>query len=452
MNHNDVMKLVNSIERDLPVDQWTHRGVQIWPLMRFEIFRQSEKRIFDGANGWSGIFIKFPPALRSFLDALKVCLVRPSVFLNLFGKTQVLVASHSSFQKYAYSGKIFDPYADRNILEEREAGHKTQKWEFNGLCPLNLSGSLLGFPWALFFYPLKIISRLRDKTLGTNLNHPAFLEMAKKIGTDPAQKMQSSVMASANTISLVSKFLVPILKWKSVKKLLVTAYYSEPQMSLILAARHLGIPSIDLQHGVQARDHKAYGSWKKIPLDGFGILPDQFAVWSNVEMQIQKEWSLSPIQKPGALMIGPSPLVLLKKLGANDPIPEWLSQLRLQNSKIALLSVQPTVDFVSFLKESPRVSDYFWLIRLHPRMKGEISKIAAALAEIPNLQFEVVKSTSETLFPLLETCDMHVTGYSTVATEASWFGKKTMTIHPFGPQCFPELVDAGFLSPWETGF
>ena len=85
-------------------------------------------------------------------------------------------------------------------------------------------------------------------------------------------------------------------------------------------------------------------------------------------------------------------------------------------------------------------------------MKGEISKIAAALAEIPNLQFEVVKSTSETLFPLLETCDMHVTGYSTVATEASWFGKKTMTIHPFGPQCFPELVDAGFLSPWETGF
>jgi hypothetical protein len=445
------MGRVNALEQRFPVDTWKYQGVDLWPLIRFEIFRMQGKGL-DASSGWQGWMARLPQAVRSSLDALRLLMLRPQLVKFFWGRCDALVASHSAYQKYSFAGKILDPYADRLILENQELGLKTHKWEFNGIAPFNLKGSYLGFPSALVFYPLKTAARLKFRFSRRGEVLPAFVALHGNLGQDlSTDALEKSVLQSVFVIRLVSQVLKKILTLKGVKKVYVTAYYSEPQMALLLAARELGIPTVDLQHGVQARAHKAYGSWSKVPPEGYNVLPDEFAVWSEVEMQIRKDWGKPAESIPRATMIGPSPLLLRQKLGDHEGIPAWLSSIRVRERKLALLSTQPTVDFIRFLKESTGVGDYFWLIRLHPRMRGDLTVSLKALSEIPDLRFEIQKSTAANLFPLLESCDVHVTGYSTVATEASWFGKKTLTFHPFGPTCFPELTDAGWLQPWEEG-
>ena len=71
----------------------------------------------------------------------------------------------------------------------------------------------------------------------------------------------------------------------------VVTYYGSIGMAFDLACREFGIPSFDIQHGVQGSLHAAYGRWLRLPVNGYELLPSFFLCWSQKEKSVIEEWS-----------------------------------------------------------------------------------------------------------------------------------------------------------------
>ena len=68
-------------------------------------------------------------------------------------------------------------------------------------------------------------------------------------------------------------------------------YYSLDSMALILAGHRLGIPTINIQHGVQSKTHPAFTRWLNIPRNGYEILPNEFHCWDPLSSDIIWDWA-----------------------------------------------------------------------------------------------------------------------------------------------------------------
>src|SRR5262249_37500646 len=76
------------------------------------------------------------------------------------------------------------------------------------------------------------------------------------------------IAASAARVRNLASFWSDLLERVRPRLALVTQYYDAEAMALLLACRERGIPSVDLQHGMQGALHFAYGRWSRIPRGG----------------------------------------------------------------------------------------------------------------------------------------------------------------------------------------
>ena len=74
------------------------------------------------------------------------------------------------------------------------------------------------------------------------------------------------------------------------KLVFVTCWYATESMACILACNELGIPSIDIQHGIQ-EFHVAYARWNRVPNGGYELLPTYFWCWSEAEASVIRGWA-----------------------------------------------------------------------------------------------------------------------------------------------------------------
>src|SRR5262249_45583558 len=70
------------------------------------------------------------------------------------------------------------------------------------------------------------------------------------------------------------------------------ADYGPREQALCLASRELGIPTIELQHGVIDDVHPAYANWTVVPDNGYETRPTAFWCWDRA--------ATGAIERPGA--------------------------------------------------------------------------------------------------------------------------------------------------------
>ncbi|MDC0101053.1 hypothetical protein OAJ39_01565 [Alphaproteobacteria bacterium] len=105
--------------------------------------------------------------------------------------------------------------------------------------------------------------------------------------------------------------------------------------------------------------------------------------------------------------------------------PHLYSELELEDSYLP-------INLLKYMANSKDRYDY--IFRLHPMSKksGEVNKIFSSLRDfglVENIdEFEMVSSIS--IFQQLEVVDLHVTLYSSVTIEASYFGIPTLLLDP----------------------
>jgi len=229
------------------------------------------------------------------------------------------------------------------------------------------------------------------------------------------------------------------------------SYYSVAGYAMNLAARRLGLPVIDVQHGVITPLHLAYANWS-LPEGEDHLLPTAHWTWGAAEAAV-----VLAGRRPGdcTAVAGGHPLVGAWREGwlpgVEDARAEAL-QLRDSHSAMrhALVTLQPGLmsraDLEPLLAVLTKRRDVFWWFRLHPASKSDLPELASLIDET-GASYDIETATRLPLLSVLESVDVNLTHSSTTVLEAAAFGVPSILWSPYGQELFDDIIGTGDAYP-----
>ncbi len=443
MEASEIMDLVNEVERDLPVDAWTIDGVRVWPLIRMQTAREllvkSRAPVTAPASRTS-----FPRRLRDLIGCqwrgVHTGLTDSDKRRRGLQRAGALFLSNGiSF--VALQGKYYESYCDplRELLESQgvDSAMLTPRDKF--LVPRH-SPSRFIQP-ALDRIRLKNLLRAPLRRVDETL--PGFEVFTARIrgvmqGCEPGLP---ALRRSASLIGDFADFFDAVIVRVRPRLCFLVCYYWLVGFGLLLACRRHGIPSVDIQHGVQGDVHLAYGRWNRMPRAGFELMPSWFWCWSEAEVEAIRRWSDGSEGSHRAIAGGNLFLDMWRSdrgaLAADSDRSIQGKKAMLRADHDILVTLQPyllTEQFVRLLRDVMADSGgrRRWWIRLHPSMLAERARVKAMFQGRANAEIDL--ATDLPLYALLRHVDAHVTQISSVVLEAEAFGVGSVV-------CWPDAMD-----------
>lgn len=428
----EAIDVIGRSEQQLPVAEWLHGGVHVWPIARHYLFKHALLRYargftsVDSVKTYARLFEwrRRVPAIFSpkadFLTDLEDSGGRDALLLvgNNTGVTRI---GGGSFQHH------LDPYR----LAAGELGADTTML-LSGLSDQGIAASygLTGRTRSL--KPLYRHLALRGHFVAVcDTAIPELGRIVRQVahvigmrGTDLAHHIDIAVSLTANAAPLFARYL----EARRTRGVLAYNYASFVGWSLAHACRSLSIPMADVQHGVQGRFNGSYlvpGG----PRGGWNVTPPRAIVWGDGDKS-RFERSEAGYR---AIVAGPSSLVLLKYLfdgAATGPDREkitavrdalqrdaraaWQALSRIKAPKIVFAS--QSMGDLEFGSVLARQEAFRLLYRVHPvqyaKNKGQGTEAVGPA--------DVVKLATLTPLPvLLAGVDGLVTGHSATFLEAA---------------------------------
>jgi glycosyltransferase involved in cell wall biosynthesis len=191
---------------------------------------------------------------------------------------------------------------------------------------------------------------------------------------------------------------------------------------LVTAARISGVPSLAVQHGLIHQKHLGYVYPSDVERESIP-LPDKMAVFGEFDFEILTRLS---IYKGFEVMVtGQSRLDLL-----NREAPDSESIKLPRDKKILLFTSQPLTAVLSaeiLMNEFSQLGeDYLLIIKLHPAETYPCQHYQEAAERYKVKNFAIVQQTD--LYQLLRLCDIHLSVFSTVLSEAVIFNKPNLIL------------------------
>lgn len=217
-----------------------------------------------------------------------------------------------------------------------------------------------------------------------------------------------------------------------------TCFYSIPVFALSAACRHLGIPLIELQHGQQGDWHPMYTHWAANAVSRPAILPTHFWMWGrDYAARLQKWWPEGEFE----IRCGGNPWLTLR----SEEISGRILGPESKTKKVVLVSMQFLEIDKIVMDCAKNRDDIEWWFRLHPRMSDKIDAVSdTCRRELgPDAAWKVEEPTKADFYLLLQSVDVHLTGWSTTAYEAACFGKPTVLTHPNGKAAMAKDIESG---------
>lgn len=484
---SQLMDLINDIEKEFNVNEWTINGIHVWPIIRVTFamkhYYRSEENLRKvqketGITGsWDG-FTKFMQHQKKYVNIInekikfytkKINYLWHSFLIEhqnnrpIQQQADVIFLTYTTDRNYI-NGSWYDIFCDPLIEEVEMLKMRSLVIELapnaEYRLPRNYDSVFIQFPSYFISVKAKLLSLLsifkpfshEETELRNKLEElKCFVEA---INVDYVQLLPSwkELKYSSDELLMMKSFFQSTLKKVNPRLVFVVCYYSIQGMALNLACREVGIPSVDIQHGLQGDEHVAYGRWTKFPKNGYKLLPSLFWCWSNCDSNAIKKWNreISDYHQP--------------VVGGHIWVSKWLeshSDLVAVYGKKALSikSVEPDSlhilltlqSFNSFrsscitkaIMDSP--SSWVWWVRLHPTMMAEREKIRQLLQQLERTSIELDLPTDLPLPALLIHADVHVTINSSVIIEAELFGIHSVATGSRVIDLFPAQIDSGFV-------
>ena len=255
----------------------------------------------------------------------------------------------------------------------------------------------------------------------------------------------SYLFALITKIHVRSKVYEKWLRNTKTRLVMVDVWYNKNCMALSMAAKNVGIRSIDIQHGKQGHDNLAYSDWNRPEEGRFEVLPDAFWFWGNYDSE---------------QFTNSSNLNVHIIVGGNVWLNEWiagenpaLSKVNIEAKAITkeakkniLVTLQPHTDLERVKRIIKHSSDdYGWFLRLHREMTTEVDALTDQFISLKNKKIEIDKATNMPLYSLLKNAQVHVTSFSTCALEALAFGLPSLLLHEMGKETFHDYIKDGVM-------
>ena len=457
MRTSDVMNLINDVELRFPVDQWKVGGLKVWPLLRFEIyFRNADHFNVRGLNTAPALArrLKFGRDMARYCWAyLRDCARnrRPAGPIEA-----VFLSKGDTYTKLGqrWFDNFCDPFVD--ILEREQVSHFLMTPATGYYVPR----------WSpsMFIQPHLHLASARSRWLS---NHHATrgeqlpeydqfiadLERLDGVVAPDLALLRRQTAAIESHASFFTKLfgkLNPVVGFQA-------CYYLNQGLGFNLACRRWGIPSVDIQHGLQGEFHFAYARWNRVPAEGYALLPSVFWCWSDWEADTIRQWcGRDERHRP---VVGGNLLLQYWRERTTSLVDRFhtrIEQLKQASgrSRHVLFTVRgnedPEMLAVMWKVILDTVDTHHWWIRVHPLMLEQLPAWERICHQHRLQNVNLIDASELPLYALLAHVDMHLTARSTTVVEAQAFGVPSVLIDSEGAQVFADQVASGWATPAYT--
>jgi|GEM_PF-1007636 len=445
LSREEVIDILQSLEERYPVETWYVDDVPVWPIVKiklfFEWFRTYKKQFSEVSIGepvkekksvtgkltqivaGAGIYAK-----------LKMSSPEPSAFLFTGA------AVHRAVFEGRFINKFFSPLLEYIF---KKTGERPASVEYGK----RLEGKVYPVDYPILFLTdlspfLKLLRWKRKREITRKLeglDTRAFiadiqLSLRSKLSE---KKFAQTISEEIFSIDVYADFYSMLFKKYGCRYTLGLWYYHVSGYGMNLAAFRNGVVSVDVQHGSQGPTHVAYANFKKIPAQGYSILPKHFWVWEQGSADVVDAWAKKS-DYHSALVGGNPWLDFLKAKPLTMP---WL-----QSSKPVILYTLQHTFLEPYIIDAIRKtgSRFFWLLRLHPRElhnKGKLEQVLTAegLASFADIE----NATKEPLPLLMPKCSVHLSKYSGSIIEAALLNVPNVILDELGVQNYRDLINDG---------
>ncbi|MCA9933447.1 MAG: hypothetical protein KC415_05955, partial [Anaerolineales bacterium] len=233
------------------------------------------------------------------------------------------------------------------------------------------------------------------------------------------QPFQRDFVADGCELAQARKLWRRLLKLWRPKAIYVNNGYGRAAWPIIVAAKSLGIPTIEQQHGLIGRNHLAYLVPRELDLHTQFPLCDHMVLWGDYTRRFLAErgvYSAENMHVCGFPRIN----ALLQDL---PPRHETLARYAIPPSaQVALYTSNGFAQgmMAALLNAAAALPDVHWIVKLHPREMAE-AQWQQAIGERGLRNVTVVRMAD--FYTLLAACDMHLSFASTTLIEAAVLGK-----------------------------
>lgn len=423
MTFPEIIKVITNIEQSVDVQGIRCSGVQIWPLIRLQIWQQLSSPERPGRFG------AHKPGRRKRLNRLLDAIIRP----NKYPSADALFVIGPNERRVRVDGHYYSQYADSlNDLTQKQ-GLRAYTLDLDDKvhpvygAPVRLSRDI-GSLWE------KAMRRLNRPNV--RLDTWKALLAYLRVRHPNIRLDRDRIVRDVQSIRFNEQRFERILKKAQPRAIFLVCYYHPAAMGCIRACRKLGIKAVEVQHGQQGDYHGMYTNWTNLPAHGYDTMPTHFWCWGQRSADRINEWL-----PDGQAFVGGNPWLATQKSTIIRPTTK-------DGKTHILLALQPVPEplssfVVQAIASSPDTMQ--WHIGLHPRMKDREHEVRTLLGTIVDrVDFELDKHTP--LYDTLARMDFLLTQWSTVAYEALAFGVHPIIVHPNGRMTFQEYIDKGLFS------
>lgn len=302
-------------------------------------------------------------------------------------------------------------------------------------------------------------ARRRFSAIWRNLrSSPRFVELLQGCGDQKEIIEQKLSYYFTRVFGRIAKFLDMshrLLAAVRPNVVLMVNERSAFEMSLVVAARRAGVPTVAVQHGVIHPEHwnYVYEPGEVSPQGGdhspFVPIPDQTAVYGEYDRRLLTTLGSFPAN---AVVVTGQPRYDVLALARHIYVrKDWAKRMGVPAESRLILWITHATDTPinehtlitrALLRSVARVPNTFLLVKPHPDVDEVRLRVIRSAATEVGFRGLLLDRRVETL-ELLGVCDLMITKASTAVIEAAALGKPVIVFNPAKKLDAPDFVSSG---------
>jgi hypothetical protein len=454
MISSDCIELIHSLEDRFPVDSWRIGALHVWPLVRKNCVRLLDDLAFENAGPpvMGGSALSRGPEVATgaarwararWRDRSHEAAVRPaSVVLLGDGYSRVEIDG-------SWHDRLLGPLATAARGSQRGVLHLERNHIYR--TPRDAP--------ARWIQPridaARVAAVIRRRRPPAELSgYDGLVAAIRQNGVDVAPLSVEHLHGFAAVVESVAHVFGKVL-FRTGAQVGISVDPDLTGLAFNLACRRAGVPSVEVLHGCGGEGHWMYASWRRMPSDGYGLVPNVFWVWTDDDGDVIEHWARRSGGWHRAVV------------GGNPALEQWRSLddprvARYDQRVAALQEREPREREVLVALQRGMTSgqqdalwgaisgapaSWRWWVRLHPTMDERERSAVRARAARAGGTVDVDGATALPLYALLRRMHAVVTASSSTIIEAEEFGVRSVALDPNADAYFPAQFASGVAVP-----
>ncbi len=446
-------EIIKELELCLNTDNFKLYDIHVWPFLRNQIVNQFSDRdnTLIKIRHHKRIWKKLSVVFIGIYDFLKLYINDHNKNDSFCSNRRFLFLTSSLSKRICLKNGWYDVYIDPylDFVEKNNetfiALESSQKMLFKH--PRFRKTKLLFLEMLFIYFKSLLLFSFMPKNKEFDILFQKYETKLIEKNCQKCIKNKKDLKFEFLFIRKLSEYFIKKLKIVRPQFVFVVSYYGFTGMAMCHACNYLNIKTIDIQHGVQGSVHPAYGSFFKIPISGYNVMPMNFFNWTGKDAEAINSWAVKTRNIKAYVVGNMAQKVFQQK---SSPVGEYFDiQFKdyynaLNDKYFILMTLQnqyiiPDL-YINLINKSP--NNMFYLIRFHPgSSEKEKNMIRNKLKKkINQASYEIEHASNIPLYTLLRNVQLHITQYSSVVIEAADYKVVSIVTDPRGKNYYNDYI------------